>query len=288
MKRIFILALGIILVFSFSCSKDSTETPEQQAEKYRLIRIAYDDSSMENYYTEKGQLRKTSTSDGSFREFIYDDNDKLVNVLDDFGEIELFYVGERLSQIDYFYFSDHHEFVFEYNDQNLIIKLISENSTSNLKYDNKGRLLTKVRIEDDVASPDYDSIIYKWRQDGNLLEKKRVQKYLYPVENGYDYRRYLVQENYEYDSHINPYSTIRLPDAYKLLRTIVYDFDESFSTNNVVETRQTTKIEFDNNPNNNSYKTNTSLFNVTESENNLPKRIESEWFSFNLQYEKHE
>lgn len=259
-----------------SCSKESNENIDQQTKKYRLTTIDYDDGFMENYYyNEKGQLRKISDSDGDFEEFIYDENNKLVKSVTDHGEIEFSYDGERLSQIG--------DLIFEYNDQNLIIKLISDNAAYSLKYDNQGRLVMKVRIEVDITSPVYDSTIYKWSQDGNLLEKKEVNNHWYDIAN--DYRRYLDQENYEYGSYINPYSTIGLPDEYKLLKLFLNDLDESFSKNNVVEIRQTHSEEYANNGGNNQFSTITYLFNVTENEDNLPKRIEGEYASWNLTYE---
>lgn len=284
MNRVFQISVLVTLCLVTSCAKDKNNDnkPDEIITNYRLSSIVYDDGRMINYYfNEKGQLRKISKSNGSYEEFIYDNDNKLVLIKEPNDEVGFLYDGSRLVQVGGYF--------LEYNSQNIPIKLVSgdSNTSYNLNYDNQGRLVTKVRIEDNIQSPVYDSTIYKWSSDGNLTEKKEVNKHWYSIAN--DYRRYLDQENYEYDSFLNPFNTIQLPESYKVYRMIAMnDLDESFSKNNVVEIRKTHKEEYENLGGNNQTSTITRLFNVSDSENNLPKRIVGEfnWNSYNLLYDK--
>lgn len=267
-----------------SCSKDSTENPDQPSKKYRLTKVVYDDGYMENYYyNTNGQLRKISDSDGSFIEFFYNSERKLTKVSNDSWNEEYYYKNGILDFITFSseLHSDLPDTVFfKYNSINQISQLIdsySFNGTTRkytyvFTYDNKDRLIAKVQKQMDNLSPAFDSTIYKWNSGDNLLEMRHIYNY---TADGITYNVELVQENYEYDSYLNYSSTIPYPESYLIKEKFMKTMGEEFSINNVIEIRHKTE--------NGSY---TRLYYVTESDNGLPKRIVGEYASWVITYEK--
>ena len=274
MKRIFWFALSIILVLGFSCSKDKDEEPEQQASKYRLIKKVYDDGYMENYYyTEKGLLRKISASDGFFEEFIYNNENKCTKwvIGDEF--MEYYYKNGLLEFATYSGVRRDTAF-FIYNNKNLISQMImasrsndgiTKRNTYELTYDNNNRLISKIKKQFSNSSPGYDSTVYKWSSEGNLLELRDVDNSSGVV--------YLEQERYEYDSYLNYSKTIPYPESYIITQKIIGTMNETFSNNNMSEIWRSWEGGAP------------RLYNVTESENGLPKRIVGQYASWNLTYE---
>jgi len=294
------LLTPLILIVSFivlcsSCSKDNENIPNEIVTDYRLVSQVYDDGFMRNYYyNEHGFIRKVSDSDGNLSEYFYNEDNELVEVTSGSSYfVKIFYESGLLSynvSTFYDYFDSLHTdtVMYEYNGKNLISKVVyGPGNYTQLTYNDQNRLVTLNRISPTLLSPQYDSTLYMWSPEGNLLEKRKVFKSWYKVGPDSGYFIQLDQENYEYDSFINPESTIRLPDAAnKSFKMIGNDLDESVSKNNVVEIKTKYKREYDNTPHNNNYSTITRLFNVTESENNLPTRIIGEYTAWDLIYEK--
>lgn len=277
-----IMAICFSALF-ISCSKDNTENSDQQSKKYRLIKKVYDDGYMVNYYYNvNGQLRKISDSHGGFEEFYYDNDNKLTKILTDTWLEEYYYKNGLLDFIAFS--SDTHielpdTVFFMYNNKSLISHMVSSYSynettkriTDEFSYDNENRLITKIQIQLNNLSPEYDSLIYKWNSLDNLIEMRHVYNYSF---DGVMYHVALNQENYEYNSYLNYSGTIPYHQSYLIRLKYLEDMDEKNSNNNVIEIRHKTE-----------YAGYTRLYNVTESENGLPKRIEGEYSSWNLTYE---
>lgn len=294
------LLTPLILIVSFivlcsSCSKDNENKPDENVPEYRLVSQVYDDGFMRNYYyNEHGFIRKASDSDGSFSEYFYNEDNELIEMTSGSSYFVKFYYQSGLLSYNvssfYDYFDSLHTdtVLYEYNEKNLINKVVyGPGNYTKLTYNDQNRLVTLNRISPTILSPQYDSTLYMWSSEGNLLEKRKVFKSWYKIGIDSGYFIQLDQENYEYDSFINPESTIRLPDAVnKSFKMTGNDLDESVSKNNVVEIRKKYRREYDNSPHNNDYSTSIKLYNVTANENNLPTRIVGEYAAWDLIYEK--
>lgn len=271
----------VVTVLFISCSKDQDNetSPQDIVSKQRLSSIVYDDGEMVNYYYhDNGYIRKISQSDGDFEEFIYDVSNQLTSVVTDNGSSRDFHYQNGILSytIDTYNFLDSlyiDTTFYRYNDRSLVSKTYVDESVrfQLFFYDDQDRLLVKKYVCNacDIL---YDSIAYKWHTDGNLSEKKH--EYSYSADGGISYSVVIDQENYEYDSYINPYSTINYHPIY-LIVDHLSNLSWYYSKNNVVEKRFSTSTG--------GY---TELCNVVESENGLPTRIVSEYYSMDLFYEK--
>lgn len=285
MKKIFSTCI-LAICFSaliFSCSKDSTENQDDPLKKYRLTKKVYDDGFVESYYYNvNGQLSKISYSDGDFEEFYYNNENKLTKVISDSWVEDYYYKNGLLDFITFLtdsYIESPDTVFFKYNNKSLISQMVSSYSyngitnriTHELTYDNGNRLISKVQIEMNSLSAEYDSTIYKWNTDGNILEMRHIYNY---SADGVTYNIVLDQENYEYDSYLNYSTTIPYPESYIFKRTYLWNIDEQYSKNNVIEIRH--KTEFG---------SSTRFYLVSESVDGLPKRIVGDYASWNLTYE---
>jgi YD repeat-containing protein len=189
-------------------------------DKYRLTQKIEPDHQRISYDFDKfGQLTKISFSDGTSETFSYDDTGTMTHYVNRLGKEAVYnYKNRQLISATY-----DKKVVFEgiYSEKRLLSYLKEDDKSSELRYDNFGKLTKRVTSKGEIFSWEYDDLgnCTKYtKQKGN---QTTIYTYAYDVKNRLLETRINgnVHETYSYDVHDNVLAYEK--DNHKL--TMTYD-----------------------------------------------------------------